>query len=133
MPVLKDATVDIGGTDYSAFVRSVTLNYGAEETDDTAMGDDTRSAAGGLKEWDGEIEFFAGEGSGEPNADLFSQIGSTATTTIKRDSAAVAADNPEYTGTALFTGETPVEGTVGDQQMNAVSFVAAGDLSRATS
>lgn len=133
MPLINDATVSIGGTDYSSFVRSVQLNYGVEEIDDTVMGDDTRSAAGGLEEWGGTITFLAGEASGEPNNDIFSQIGSTVTVAVKRDSAATAADNPEYSGTALLTQENPVEGTVGDQQTFSVDFTSAGDLSRNTS
>lgn len=133
MSVLTDAVVNWNGTDYSAQVRSVTTSYEAEETDDTAMGDNTRSAEGGLKAWSIDVEFFADETSGGNLADLFADVGTTQTLQVRKSSAAIAADNPEYAGTALLTTIEPVSGTVGDQQMNNASFVAAGDLSRNTS
>lgn len=133
MSVLTDATFSFSGTDYSAQVRSVTTSYEAEETDDTAMGDNTRSSEGGLFVWSFEVEFFADETSGGNLADLFSLIGTTATAAVKPTSSATATDNPEYSGSALLSSIEPVSGTVGDQQMNNATFVAAGDLSRNTS
>lgn len=133
MSIIKDAFVSWGGTDLSSFVRSVALPYEAEETDDTAMGQNTRTQAGGLFVWTATVEFFAGEAAGEPNAVLFPDVGSRKTLIIRRDSAATASDNPDYTGTALLRQLNPVEGEVGDQQMLSAEFSAGGDLSRATS
>lgn len=133
MSVLTDATFSYDSTDYSSQVKSVNTSFEAEETDDTAMGDNTRSNEGGLKVWSMEVEFFADETSGGNLADMFSKVGGTATAAVKPSSAATAADNPEYSGTAMLSSIEPVSGTVGDQQMNNATFVSAGDLSRNTS
>lgn len=132
MPVLTDARIEINSADKSAQARSVTLNYGAEEVEDTAFGDSTRSQEGGLNTWDGQIEFYADETSGGNTVDVFALIGTTTTIAIRPTSSAISGTNPEYSGTALITSMEPVSGSVGDSQINTVNFVNAGDLSRAT-
>lgn len=133
MTILKDAFVEWNSTDLSSFVRSVSLPYEAEETDDTAMGQDTRTQAGGLYVWTATVELFAGEGAGEPNAVLFPDIGTRQSLIIRPTSSTVSSTNPNYTGTALLRQINPMEGEVGDQQMMTAEFSAGGDLSRATS
>ena len=54
--VLTDAFVSVGGNDISDHVRTVTLNYAAEEVDDTTMAQGTRTNLGGLKTWSLDLE-----------------------------------------------------------------------------
>jgi len=73
--VIKDAKLYVGEYDLSGDHVSIALTYGSEPQDDTAMGDDTRSNAGGLK-----TVSFSGEGfwSGGDNAvddAIFGKIG----------------------------------------------------------
>lgn len=132
--VLDDAYVEWDSTDLSDHVQSVTLNYAAEMLDDTAMGDDTRSNKGGLYEWSVDVEFYADEAASEVAATLFSDVGAAKTIIVRPDnSEGVGATNPNYTGTATLESFPPISGSVGDMNMNSVTFQSAGTLSRATS
>jgi hypothetical protein len=128
---LTDATFSIGGTDLSAALVSITINYEAESQDDTAMGDSTRSNAGGLKNWNIDATFNQDYDAGSVDATLFSSVGSLAQFIGKPSSGAVAATNPSYTGTALLQSYSPISGAVGDQHQITVNLVSAGDLARA--
>jgi len=131
--VLKDAYVMWHSVDLSDHVRQVTLNYSAEPQDDTAMGDDTRSFAGGLKNWDADIEFYADEATSKVQQLFFADMGSTQTLIVRPvGSTVVGATNPNYTGVGLAVSIPLVAGTVGEMQMAPVHIVSAGTLSRAT-
>jgi len=131
--VLTNAYAKHGSTVMSDHVQSLTLSYSAEAIDDTAMGDTTRSATGGLKAWNADITWFADEAASEPSRILFAAIGTAATLAIKPVSSATSTANPVYTGTALCTSIEPVAGEVGAMQMLRATFVSAGTLSRSTS
>ncbi len=81
--VFTDASVVINAVDLSDHVRQVTLNYSAELQDDTAMGDDTRSRIGGLKDWSMELEFNQDFAAAEIDVTLFPLVGSTFAVTLK--------------------------------------------------
>lgn len=134
--VITDAFVEYDSVDLSEFVTSVTLSYEAETQDDTAMGDDTRSNLGGLKNWSAEVEFNQDFAAGGPDATLFSKVGSIATLTIRKSSAAVGSTNPSYSGDALLASYPPFGNTVGEKMTTSASFVPGGasnTLARATS
>lgn len=128
--ILKDVTLS-GGLANSSAVKSITLNYEANALNDTAMGDTTESSVGGLYKWGGSITFFQDYADDGVDEDLFTLIGTQATFTAKPTSAAVSASNPSFSGTALFTGYAPIDGTVGDLAETTLTFVSAGALSRA--
>lgn len=133
--VLTDAFVEYDSVDLSAFVTAVTLNYEAEIRDDTAMGDDTRSNIGGLKNWSAEIEFNQDFAASAVDATLFSKVGNIATLSIRKSSGSVSATNPTYSGGALLASYPPFGNTVGDKMTATASFVPGGasnTLSRAT-
>ncbi len=77
--VLTDAKVWWDGYDLSGDHNSLTLDYGAEELDETAYGDDTRVHKGGLKfvSLDGEGWWDAGADLVDPT--LFGKVGSPGT------------------------------------------------------
>lgn len=131
--VFTDASVVINAVDLSDHVRQVTLNYSAELQDDTAMGDDTRSRIGGLKDWSMELEFNQDFAAAEVDVTLFPLVGSTFTVTLKPTSAAVSATNPSYSGTGILESYPPLGGSVGDLATTSVTIQAAGTLTRATS
>lgn len=131
--VLTDCFVSFNGTDLSAHVKSVSLDYSAEALDVTAMGDDTHIRLGGLKDWSASVEFHQDYAAGAVDATLFSLVGSTGTLIIRPvESTAVGATNPNFTGTALLESYNPVGGAVGELAAASASFQAAGTLSRAT-
>lgn len=131
--VLTDVRVEVNSVNLSAFVKGITLNYQADALDDTNMGDTTKVNLGGLKGWDGSVEFTQDYAASAPDVTLFSIIGSTVTFKARPTTGAISATNPEYNGTALLTGFQPVKGSVGQIAMTTLSFVSAGALSRSTS
>jgi hypothetical protein len=131
--VLTDADVNINSVDLSAHVTSVTINYNADEVEDTAMGDTTRSRLAGLIDWSVDVEFNQDYATGAVDATLFSLVGAAAFACVfKPTSAAVSTSNPSFTGNAILTSYAPVSGSVGDLATSSASFAAAGTLTRAT-
>lgn len=131
--VLSDASVVVNSVDLSDHVQQVAIDTGVESHDDTAMGDDTRSAAGGLLTWGIEVTFLQDFASDKVDATLNGLVGSTTVVVVKPTSGAVSSTNPSWTGTALLTSYGPISGSVGDQAVAAASFASAGTLARATS
>ena len=131
--VLNDAFVSINAVDLSDHVKSVTLNYSAEMLDDTAMGDDTKSNKGGLKNWSVEVEFHQDYAASSVDATLFSLVGTTFTVIVRPvESTAVGPTNPNYTGTGILESYNPVGGAVGELAAASITIQPAGTLTRAT-
>jgi len=129
--VFTDCFLSIGGTDYSANVQSVTLNYSAEMLDDTAMGDTARSNAGGMKVWNMDVTFHNDYTDNGIDEILFGLVGVTAALILRPvKSTVVGAGNPNFTGTGILEG-LPQGGGVGALDTKSVSFKSAGTLTRA--
>jgi hypothetical protein len=131
--VLTDVVLTVNGVNLSTWTKALTLNYEADALDDTNMGDTTKVNIGGLKGWGGSCEFTQDYAAGAPDVTIFSLIGSTASFSGKPTSAATSATNPNFTGTALYTGYQPLKGKVGEVAMTTLAFTSAGALSRSTS
>jgi len=132
--VLKDATISVGGTDLSDWCQSVTINYSAETPDDTNMGDTTRIVlAGGMFNWTIDATFSQDFAASAPDTTLFALVGTAVAVIVKPTSAAVSATNPSFTGTGVLSTYNPIAGAVGDKATTTATFVAAGNLVRATS
>ena len=129
--VLTDAFVSVGGNDISDHVRTVTLNYSAEEQDDTTMGDDTRTNLGGLKTWSLDIEVANDFAASQVDSIIFPLVGTQVAVVFRPTSAAVGAGNPEYSGTGMLSTYNPVGQSVGDLATAPITIVSAGTLARA--
>jgi hypothetical protein len=129
--VLTDAFVSIGGNDISDHVRTVTLNYAAEEQDDTTMGDDTRTNLGGLKTWSLDLEVANDFAATEIDSIMFPLVGTQVAVVFRPTSAAKGTNNPEYTGTGMLSSYNPVGQSVGDLATAPITIVSAGTLARA--
>lgn len=131
---LTNAYLSVGGTDLSAHVKSVSIDYSAAELDDTAMGDSSTSRIAGLKDWSVSVEFNQDYAAGAVDATLFSLVGAAAFAVIvKPNGGTTSATNPSFTGNAILTGYNPVSGAVGDLAAASASFAGSGTLARATS
>ncbi|WP_419316968.1 hypothetical protein ACN2C7_10945 [Caulobacter sp. ErkDOM-E] len=128
--VLKKAFVSIGGTDVSAFVQSVALNYSADELDNTTMGGDFKKRLGGLKDWSVTVTFVQDYATLDPI--LFNGVGSLLAFEGRPTNSAVGAGNPKFTGSTLLKEYNPIEGKVGDLAVVSVSMPGSGALTRAT-
>lgn len=133
--VLTDALISINGVDLSDHGNQVTITYEAETQDDTVFGDDTRSNAGGLKNWSCEIQFLQDYAAGEVDATLFGIVGTAVAWEVRPTSAVRSATNPGYNATGVVQNYQPLGQSVGDLAGATVSLVPGGtapDLLRST-
>lgn len=134
--VLTDPFVQLDGTDLSDHVASVTFNYSADTPEGTAAGDDTHvMLPGGLKNFSIDVTFYQDYAASSVEDTLFSKIGSSIPFEVRPSQAAVATDNPSYTGNVIPESlplvDTDVTGSNAHQA--SVTCQAASSLSRATS
>ena len=129
--VLTNVSVTVGGSDISAYVQAINLDYEAEAVKDTAMGTTTENNKGGVKKWGGTIQFKQDYDNGLVDDIVFALIGSTGTFQAWPASNTTGVNNPKYSGTALFTGYAPLNGSHGELAKSTLKFVSAGTLGRA--
>jgi len=131
--VVKAHFVSVNGVDISAQCKEYNLTYEAEELQKNASGDDTKIGHPGLKNWRLTGNFFQKFGAGGLDATLFPLVGSeTAVPVIVRlDSAAVSADNPQYSGNGYLFKYPPFGASHGQIAMSAIEIGCASTLVRA--
>lgn len=130
--VLTNAFVSVGGNNISDHVRTVTLNYAAEEVDDTTMGQDTRTNLGGLKTWSIDLEVANDFAASQIDSIMFPLVGTAVAVIFRPTSAVVGPTNPQYSGTGMLSSYNPVGQSVGDLATAPITIVSAGTLARAT-
>ncbi len=128
--VFTNAHITVGGVDLSDHARQVTLDYGAESQDISAMSVLTRRRIGGLLDWSVSVEWNQDYATGEVDATLFALVGTSVALIIRPDAGAKAAANPEFTGNAILESYQPVGGSIGDPHVAPSNFVANGALAR---
>lgn len=131
--VLTAAQVDLDANNITDHVQGVRFNYEAEQQDDTAMGDTTRSMMGGLKTWDFDLELMQDWAGSNIDSIIFPLVGTQVTVIVRPTSAIRSATNPDYTGTCLVVGYQPIGNAVGELAKTTIKLVNAGTLSRTVS
>ncbi len=132
--VLTSAVVSVAGADLSDHVRSVNVEYTAEDVDDTDMASGgTRERLGGLKDYTVTIEFAQDYAASEVDATLFSNVGALIAWSGRPTDAAISATNPSFNGTALLTSYAPLAGAVGELATTSITLPGSGTLTRSTS
>ena len=130
--VWDNAFLSIGGTDMSAHLKSLSFTYSAAELDDTAMGDDTQSRKGGLKDWSVTPSWHEDFASGAVDAVMFPLVGTNPAIILRPDTGSVSTSNPQFSGTG-FIPSYGFGGSVGELLPADSPILAAGTLTRATS
>lgn len=131
--ILNDVQVSVNGVDLTPHVKSVTLNYEAEELDRTAMGDTARRRIGGLKDFNVQLNFNQDFDAGAVDATLFGIVGTVVPVLITPRSGTVTATNPRYSGQVLVRRYSPIDGSVGDLGEAMTELPGDGVLARLTS
>ena len=131
--MLNNASVTINSVDLSSYVTSVTLSQSADNLEDTAMGDTSRSYIGGLKSGTVDIEFNADFAASKTEATIFPLVGTSTAVVIKPVAASVSATNPSYTFNASVTSGDTLNGSVGEIATHSVSWPITGAITKATS
>ena len=129
--VLTDATFSLDGTDLSDHVESLSINYGAETPEQTAMTDITRRRLPGLIDWTIDLTLRSDFAAANVDAILFPLVGAAAVEAIiKPTSGAISATNPAFTGQVLVGTYNPLAGTVGDTSNSTTTLTGDGTLVR---
>lgn len=129
--VLTDASFTINAVDLSDHVESLTINYGAETPDQTAMQDITRRRLPGLIDWTIDVTFRQDFATSNVDATLFPLVGAAAVAVaIRPTSGAISTSNPEFQGNVLVGQYNPLQGTVGDTANSTVTLTGDGTLTR---
>ena len=131
--MLNNASVTINSVDLSSYVTSVTLSQSADNLEDTAMGDTSRSYIGGLKSGTVDIEFNADFAASKTEATIFPLVGTSTAVVVKPVAASVSATNPSYTFNAIVTSWDTLNGSVGEIATHSESWPITGAITKATS
>lgn len=131
--VLEDAFLSIGGVTMSDHTVNITIASSMAELASAAMGDTWEEFTGGLLSWVMSADLHQDHAASNVDATLWAiMIARVATAIIIRpDSAAVGATNPEWTGNALLTTYSPLDGSHGGLAMTKPAFKGTGALARA--
>lgn len=129
--VLLDAVISVNDVDLSDRAQSATINSEADLVEANTFG-----ATGGYKQnliglKDGSIDvtFTTDEDAASVNATLWPlhQAGTVFAVSVKADSAATSATNPEYImAEAVLPAFSPLAGDIGDLSTTDVTFQNAG-------
>ena len=130
---LTDQFISFNSVDLSEWVKSASLTENVNLLDDTAMGDTSVSRVAGLKSWSVSITFNADFAAGAVDATIGGVgVGGSAAFITRPTSAAVAATNPQYAGTAFVASYVPLSNSVGDLAGATVTLEGTGALARTT-
>jgi len=77
--IVQNAKVYLGSTDLTGQANAVAVNYSANVLDNTVLGNDTKSAAGGVKQFDASIE---GYWNSTEDAAVFGNVGGNDVLTV---------------------------------------------------
>jgi hypothetical protein len=125
--VLTDASVTINSVDLSDRVKSVSIDYFAEQQDDTTMGAGTRTMIPGLLDYTIECEMVQDFAVSNVDATMFPLVGAVAfPIAIRPTSGAIAATNPEYQGNVIIENYPPLGNTVGEIATTTLRFRPSG-------
>ena len=104
---------------------SATINRSFDELEVTAMGDTAHKFVKGLEASTITLDFLnddAASGAGSVRAALQAAWGTTVPLTLKQTSAVVSTTNPLYSTTVLVNNTTDINGAVGDESTQSITF-----------
>ncbi len=129
--ILKNAMVSLDGTDVSAYVEAIDLDFAAQPIDNATTDDDTAVVVAGRKDWalrlDAIQDFTATTGL---DAVLWGLKGASVSVQVRPVNAAESTGNPTYSGSALLTNYKPLFGSHGEQARTPIVFRPLGALTR---
>lgn len=122
--VLKDAFIEVDGTDLSNHASTVTVGSPADEVEVTGFGGEYREFAQGLKDGTITAAFFQSFEAGETHSVLgpLHESGDPFPLSIRPFSTPVATNNPQWDMTAKLFDYSPLSGGVGEAATTDVSF-----------
>lgn len=127
--VLKDAFVDINGTDFSDHVEEVHVTTEAEAVEDTAMGDGSRSYLQGFKASQIALVLQSDFAAGSVDEILWPIYDGALSVPVRvraKKASAISATNPEWQLTGQMFNYAPIDGRVGELAKTPITFRSNG-------
>jgi len=131
--VLTNPLIEVGGTDLSDHIASVTVNESYADVATTAFGDSAVTRIAGLGDHSVSLDFHEDFASAEVHATIAPLVGATTTVSVKPVNETTSATNPAFSMTALVTEWPLLSGAVGDLASASVTWPVSGDITTSTS
>lgn len=131
--VLTNPLIEIGGTDLSDHIASVTVNESYADVATTAFGDSAVTRIAGLGDHSVSLDFHEDFAATEVHATIAPLVGATTTVSVKPVNETTSATNPSFSMTALVTEWPLLSGAVGDLASASVTWPVSGDITTSTS
>jgi hypothetical protein len=124
--------VVINGVDLSDHATQGTFTENADMLDSSKFGDRAHAKTPGLLDSQLQIDFLQDFAASKVHQTLFPLVGAAPFTVAFRPvNAAKSVTNPEYTFQAILQNFDPSSGQVGTLLKTSVTFLSAGDVTRA--
>lgn len=130
--VLTSTRLEVSGTDYSAWCKSVTVTCDAEQLDATDFASGGwKESLGGLKGGEVSFELMDDFADNDVNEDFWGLLGTVVAVKVRASSASIGAANPEYQFSALVTSAVGVDVSVGEIPTQSHTWPISGAVTRA--
>lgn len=130
--VFDDPSFIHNSIDLSDHVIGMSLEYSADEVEDTHAGDGTHLFLGGLKNYKLTVDLAQDLAANDVDVTLFADLGVARTIVVSNDATTgVGATNPNYTGTMILVEYPPIGAKIGELAITRAVYAAGGALSRA--
>lgn len=125
--VFTNAYVMVNSVELSDHVRSVTIDLGTDEVEQTTMGASARNFLPGLKTQTISVTFANDYAASNVDATIAPLVsaGTSHTIEIRPVNTTVGSTNPKYSGTAYCMSFNPASGGVGDLHEMTANWVPA--------
>lgn len=129
--VITGASITVGGVDLSTLCKAFTLKKSFDVKTKQGFQDTAVAQAVGLATVTLDVDWYGDFAGGGLNATIDPLAGTSAAYVCKKDSGAVAATNPSYSGNCIIADWTAMAVEVGEYHEFSTSWVGDGDWTRA--
>jgi hypothetical protein len=129
--VLNNAYVVLGASsDISDHVTSITLSSSFDVVETTSFGDSAKKRVAGLVDNSITLELHQDYASSSIESIIYPLLGTAVAFEVRPVNTTVGATNPKYTGSALVTEWTPLNGSVGELATASVTWPISGAVTK---
>ena len=131
--VFTDPSYVHNSIDLSDHVIGMSLEYDADEVEDTAAGDTTHLfLPSGLLSYTLTVELAQDLAANDVDKTLFADIGVARTVVVRNDNSdGVSSTNPNYSATMILKSYPPMGQAIGDKAITKAVYIAGTALTRA--
>lgn len=129
--VLTNAFVQLGvSSDISDHVASITLSSSFDIVETTAFGDTAKKRVAGLADNSLTLELHQDYAASSIESIIYPLLGTAVAFEVRPVNTTVGATNPKYTGSALVTEWTPLNGSVGELATASITWPISGAITK---